>query len=362
LQGGGIKCSVSNLRVEHNLISGNSNWAGQISAGGGIYIWQSDVIISENTFTNNHSERHGGAIHIEQSNALIINNIITGNYGGYVGGGICCIVACNGNIVNNLICNNEAMVGGGIYSNEIIYQLTNNTICFNSAMNGGGIATSGDDNITAVNNIFWDNYADSLGNQVFLSYCIAEFIFNDIQDGESGFHIGDGVTYTYEDNLESDPQFLNGGEYPYSLSEGSECINAGSPDTSGLYLPEYDLAGNSRIIGERIDMGAYEWQVPVYFENEEQLPKQFVLNQNYPNPFYSFTEISYTLKEPCFVTIDIHDLQGRIIKTLVNNFQFANSYSVFVDRSELEDGIYFYKLKVGNEFAETKKMIFIRKN
>jgi len=56
LQGGGIKCSASNLKVEHNLISGNSNWAGQISAGGGIYMWQSDVVISENKFVNNNSE------------------------------------------------------------------------------------------------------------------------------------------------------------------------------------------------------------------------------------------------------------------------------------------------------------------
>jgi len=360
LQGGGIKCSASNLRVEHNLISGNSNWAGQISAGGGIYVWQSDVVISENKFVNNHSERHGGAIHIEQSNALVINNIITGNNGGFVGGGICSIVGCTGNITNNLIYDNTAYSGGGIYLNEVIYQIINNTICQNSATLGGGIMCVGDAIMTVVNTIIWDNDADSLGNQVFLYPCQADFQYCDIQEGEAGFYIYENVTYTYEDNLETDPQFLNSGEHPYSLSEGSICINAGNPDTSGLYLPEYDLAGNLRIVGDIIDMGAYEWQVPVYIDNEGKLPKQFALNQNYPNPFYSSTNISYSLNEPGFVTLDVYDLQGRIIKNLVYEFQSANSYSVFVDGSALINGIYFYILEVGDKFYEVRKMVLMR--
>lgn len=360
LQGGGIKCSASNLRIENNLFSWNSNWTGQISAGGGIYVWQSDVVISGNKFINNHSERHGGAIHIEQSNSMVINNIITGNNGGFVGGGICSIVGCTGNIINNLIYDNTAYSGGGIYLNEVIYQITNNTICQNSATSGGGIMCAGDAGMDIVNTILWNNVADSLGNQLFLYPCQAEFHYCDIQDGEDGFYVYGNTTYTYEDNIETDPQFMNSGEHPYSLSDGSECINAGSPDTSGLYLPEYDLAGNVRIIGDRIDIGAYEWQVPVYVENNLELKKPFILNQNFPNPFHSFTQISYTLNESGFVTLDVCDLQGRIIETLVNKFQYANRYSVFVDIKELEDGIYFYKLKVGNKFSETKKMIFIR--
>jgi hypothetical protein len=56
-----------------------------------------------------------------------------------------------------------------------------------------------------------------------------------------------------------DPGFLN---FPadLSLARNSLAINHGSPDTNGLFLPETDMAGNPRIYGDRIDMGAYEFQ------------------------------------------------------------------------------------------------------
>jgi len=97
---------------------------------------------------------------------------------------------------------------------------------------------------------------------------------------------------------------------------------------------------------------------------EENLPVETRsdqwLVQNYPNPFNSFTKISYSIKEPGFVSIYIYDLQGRKIKTLVKKFQSANTYSINVNGNDLTSGIYFYKLKVGNEFLETKKMILLK--
>ncbi|MDA3813772.1 MAG: chitobiase/beta-hexosaminidase C-terminal domain-containing protein [Candidatus Cloacimonetes bacterium] len=52
---------------------------------------------------------------------------------------------------------------------------------------------------------------------------------------------------------------------PYTLSELSPCIVAGNPDTTGLYLPEYDLAGNPRIANGRVDIGTYEYQGELFF-------------------------------------------------------------------------------------------------
>ncbi|OQX78556.1 MAG: hypothetical protein B6D61_05220 [Bacteroidetes bacterium 4484_249] len=84
------------------------------------------------------------------------------------------------------------------------------------------------------------------------------------------------------------------------------------------------------------------------------------LYQNYPNPFYYSTKISYSFNEPGFVTLNIYDLQGRKIKSLVNEFQKAGTFSVIVGGSELTTGIYFYKMEVGNEYMDVKKLILLR--
>ena len=51
---------------------------------------------------------------------------------------------------------------------------------------------------------------------------------------------------------------------------------------------------------------------------------------------------------------------GREIQTLVNEYQKVNTYSINFNASKLSSGIYFYKLQVGNEFVDTKKMLFLR--
>ena len=87
---------------------------------------------------------------------------------------------------------------------------------------------------------------------------------------------------------------------------------------------------------------------------------RFSLTQNYPNPFNSSTIISYSLPNTNSVTLKIFDIMGKEIQTLVNESQNVGTYSVNFDASIFSGGTYFYKLKIGNNFAETKKMSLIR--
>ena len=89
-------------------------------------------------------------------------------------------------------------------------------------------------------------------------------------------------------------------------------------------------------------------------------PKTFVLFQNYPNPFNPLTRISYSIPKSNFVILKIYNTLGKEIQTIVSGFQRANTYSINFDASRLSSGIYFYKLQVGNEFVETKKMLLMR--
>ena len=65
-----------------------------------------------------------------------------------------------------------------------------------------------------------------------------------IRNGEESIFIGSNTLNWLDGNLEEDPLFVGDGAYPFALSELSLCINAGTPDTTGLNIYPFDLAGN----------------------------------------------------------------------------------------------------------------------
>jgi YVTN family beta-propeller protein len=90
----------------------------------------------------------------------------------------------------------------------------------------------------------------------------------------------------------------------------------------------------------------------------------FSLQQNYPNPFNPTTAIEYSLRAhdhtPLHVNLAIYNLLGQKVATLVNQNQQAGSYRVEWDASGLAGGIYLYRLKAGNKFVETKRLVFLK--
>jgi len=97
--------------------------------------------------------------------------------------------------------------------------------------------------------------------------------------------------------------------------------------------------------------------------NLEKIPDRFFINQNYPNPFNPSTIIEYGLKYSIGVKITIYDILGRVIKTLVNEYQEAGYKSVYWDgtndnNNSVATGVYIYKIEVG-DFADSKKMLLI---
>lgn len=88
-------------------------------------------------------------------------------------------------------------------------------------------------------------------------------------------------------------------------------------------------------------------------------PNTFVLQQNYPNPFNPTATIKYSISKAGLVTLNIYDMLGRSVGSLVNRKQAAGNYSVNFDASKLASGIYFYQLK-SSEFVETKKMMLVK--
>ncbi len=95
-------------------------------------------------------------------------------------------------------------------------------------------------------------------------------------------------------------------------------------------------------------------------EEEDKLPDECGISITaYPNPFNSSTTIKYTLPEPDHVRIDIFDLLGRKVKTLVEEEKPAGAYMVIFEAYDLSSGVYFSRIQAGNEI-QTRQMILLK--
>ncbi|KAB2853014.1 MAG: T9SS type A sorting domain-containing protein [Ignavibacterium sp.] len=98
--------------------------------------------------------------------------------------------------------------------------------------------------------------------------------------------------------------------------------------------------------------------------NPANMPEEFILYHNYPNPFNPSTVIRYQLPVSGDVTLKVYDVLGNEVATLVNQYLPAGNYekefsSLSGSAWNLSSGIYFYRLQAGS-FIETKKMLVIR--
>jgi photosystem II stability/assembly factor-like uncharacterized protein len=93
-------------------------------------------------------------------------------------------------------------------------------------------------------------------------------------------------------------------------------------------------------------------------------PAQYSLNQNYPNPFNPSTEISFHLKSDAKVSINVYNVLGQKVSSLINNQMNAGEHTIRFDASEMTAGVYFYSLEArgvdGSNFTALRKMILLR--
>lgn len=91
----------------------------------------------------------------------------------------------------------------------------------------------------------------------------------------------------------------------------------------------------------------------------KEVPQQFELSANYPNPFNPSTTIRYAIAQNSFVTLKVFDVLGKEITTLVNEEKSPGYYDVQFNAPQLSSGIYFYQIQAGS-FSGVKKMLLIK--
>lgn len=94
--------------------------------------------------------------------------------------------------------------------------------------------------------------------------------------------------------------------------------------------------------------------------DSKEAPDGNILGQNYPNPFSSTTSIKYYLPQKVKVTLEVLDVTGRTVETLINNVESIGEHTITYDGSDLSGGIYLYRLRTSTGFTQSKKMLLVK--
>jgi len=321
--GGALSFFGSNVLVTNCAFINNGN--------DGINCYEADgVEISNSNISNNKID----GFYSYKSNIKLINSAITGN--GYGATGYIAAVYCsnsNSQIIGNLIVNNDDF---GIYTSDSSSLIVNNTIYGN--YQGIRIASGGSVNI--YNTILSDNTTNFATSS-------ATATINLYYSLDNSANLPSEVNNIIGNILNISAQFMNAAAGDFSLQPTSPCIDLGNPDTTGLSLPSTDLAGNIRISGVQIDMGAYEYQNPVGL-NENSYATAIII---YPNPstgkfIIEMENVKGQMKDG---VIEIYNVMGE--KVLLQ--QISNK----IDFSDYPKGIYFIKIYYRNKIHTEKIVI-----
>jgi hypothetical protein len=89
------------------------------------------------------------------------------------------------------------------------------------------------------------------------------------------------------------------------------------------------------------------------------LPQRFDLRQNYPNPFNASTLIRFSLAAPSQVSLDVYDLLGQHVATIIDRAMPAGEYRFTWRPEQLASGVYFYRIEAGS-FVATRKLLLLQ--
>ena len=357
-EGAGLFASSSPVTLTKNIIESNSNTRASVGGGvalrdsdgividnslsynygGGISIIRGHSIVMSNTIEYNESGGQGAGVHILQGYPSIIGNSIVGNYAHFpdaerLGGGMY-VGWCQATVKGNLIEDNMADNGGGIYSDGYYSFFDANIIRRNRALGegydlsgGGGIYLFGAHD-TLANNLIVDNFVDELngkGGGMYIKGSSPKMLHNTIsgndaeaifiteydgvwshvelqntiisshtvgvENDSSGNTVDADATLWYDNGANwvgsvnhtndhyGSPQFLDPQEGDYHIWLGSEAINQGID--AGIY---HDIDGEVRPFGGAFDIGADEF--PAGFE---------VTKSANPSPAEAGSPVTYTI-------------------------------------------------------------------
>jgi LPXTG-site transpeptidase (sortase) family protein len=245
------------------ITAGRANGSSPDNLGGGMYNHSSSPTLRNLIFSGNSATIGGGMLNESNSSPTLTNVAFSGNSAN-AGGGMHNFFHSSPTLTNVTFSGNSAGSGGGMFNDYSSPTLTNVTFSGNS---GVGMYNSYSSNPTLTNVIIWGNSGGSISNATSSTPTIS---YSDIEGcNNSGASWNTLCGTDNGGNIDSDPQFVDADgadntagtlDDNLRLQLSSPAIDAGNNAAPGLSGITTDLDGNPRIIGGRVDMGAYEAQ------------------------------------------------------------------------------------------------------
>ena len=302
--------------------------------GGGIVCQSNDIWINGCGFIENTCTGNGAGGYFMNDMPDLVNCIFADNVAGENGGGCYIVGGTSANMINCTFADNQALSGSAVYQVYLAKLYSINTIFWNHSFHHDGLihvmAANSEDYIR-----FYTNYSD-------------------IQGGENSIVLEGyyAKRYWQEGNFSLDPAYIDHENGDYSLNWNSPCIEAGKPDTTGLNLPETDLNGNPRIVNERVDMGAYEYQFPVDIGRSIHHDPETEIIVNKSNSLLTVAVPDYLKNSSLMIRIVAVD--GKTIHSSVKSRGEAITTIALPD---IPPGVYLVTVTDNNYLLVTKKIL-----
>jgi Outer membrane protein Omp28/Secretion system C-terminal sorting domain len=290
------------------------------------------------------------------------------------------IILTEDSLIYNQI-NNGACIGGGAnwvhkwVVRDMINGATGESLNSGSTWNTGDMITK-----TVSYDVSTDWNADKCNLTVFVYKQYSPLYLANIQQGEQWTLVGDitpveltsftssvsynGITL----NWQTASELNNNGFEIEKSTDGKNFFRIGFVKGAGTstenheysYFDKLNLNGQNMLYYrlKQVDFsGTYQYSNTLSILYD--MPRNFSLSQNYPNPFNPTTTIEYSVAKESQVSINVYDIMGREVTSLVNEKKSPGTYDVTLNATNLASGVYFYKMTAG-DFVSVKKMSVLK--
>jgi hypothetical protein len=340
--GGGIMCMEgASPTISDCTFTGNvADWTG-----GGIWGSASMATVSDCEFSGN-SACHGGGLYFRSGSAPTLTDcLIFSNTATHSSGGIHWEHFCTATITRCTFAGNSAMRCGGMNVSKFCGVLARNCTFWGNSATYVGVVCAGVESVLELENtiIAFSTQGEAVGcneADVILTCCD---IFGNAGGDWVGFIAGQlGV----DGNISEDPLFCDSEDWDFRLHEESPCAPFSPPNE------ECDLIGS--------------WPVgcgPMTVPDQQVACPRFHLASCAPNPLSVTTSIHYDMPRARWVTLQIFDVTGRRVCTLVDGLQSAGRHAAQWSRQNeagerINSGLYFLQMRAGN-LADWRTLVVV---
>ena len=166
---------------------------------------------------------------------------------------------------------------------------------------------------------------------------------------------GESIRLFNNDNMPIDSvNYRSRHPWPIMPDGGGPTLSLKNPDMDNVLPVSWTASKNHGTPGAKNDN-----YIELSINPSSQIPNEFQLYPNYPNPFNATTTISYQLAEPALVNISIYNVRGQFVKVLVNENKQPGYHLIRWEARNLTSGIYLYRISAG-QFSASGKCLLLK--